>query len=600
MRLSAGRFGALGIALITAVACGSEPDEISRHTVAAVRRPIALVRIQDSILTGNRETGSVSILESDSLSVTGEFRVAGRLDDLVAATQSGPLLGVDSRAHELILIDVRQPPFTGSRLDVAQRATVSRYPVSVVVMPDARLASVASKWSRRLTIVSLLPEGAERIRVTRTIDLPFAPGKQLVLDNRHVLVADAFAGQLAIVDAQSGTIRSRRLLNGHNIRGLTLTADAQQVQLTHQIMLSITATTRSRISWGGVVSNSLHTIPVADLLTPAAPVDGRPRSIYGRLYPLGEDRNAAGDPAGVASAEDGRTFVALSGIHEVCLKRTDDLELLRREGGRRPTAILFDEQANRLIVANTSDDSISLFEGNSLVELKRMSLGPAGKRTARQLGEELFYDARFSLDGWYSCHSCHSDGHSTGRLNDNFSDHSFGTPKRILSLLGVADTKPWAWDGSETSLESQVRSSIELTMAGPGKGSPAVNEENVAALAEYLRSLPPAPSVANARGEFDRAAVARGQTVFTRHGCADCHRPPAFTSTGTFDVGIHDAAGLRTFNPPSLRGLSQRGPYFHDNRAATLRELIDQHDHDAAAALPATEKEDLIQFLKSL
>ncbi len=174
----------------------------------------------------------------------------------------------------------------------------------------------------------------------------------------------------------------------------------------------------------------------------------------------------------MASTTTGSRPVALSGIHEVCLKRKTSLDLTRVKTGRRPTAILFHDETDRLFLAGTSEDTISVHDGNSLHELHRISLGPSTKRSSKQLGEELFYDARLSLDGWYSCHSCHSDGHSTGRLNDNFSDHSFGTPKRILSLLGVADTKPWAWDGSQPSLEAQVQSSIQETMSGPGKGGP--------------------------------------------------------------------------------------------------------------------------------
>ena len=222
------------------------------------------------------------------------------------------------------------------------------------------------------------------------------------------------------------------------------------------------------------------------------------------------------------------------------------------------------------------------------------------ERTASQLGEELFYDARLSLDGWFSCHSCHSDGHSTSRLNDNFSDGSFGTPKRILTLLGSGETKPWGWDGRQTLLADQVRSSISNTMAGPGTGSPPPNDRNIEALVTFIRSLPPAPSILQARGEFDTAAVEHGRKVFLSHGCAECHKPSTYSSPSTFDVSIHDEAGQTDFNPPSLRGVSQRGPYFHDNRAATLLDLLTEHDHGGASSLPTSQTDALILFLKSL
>ena len=90
----------------------------------------------------------------------------------------------------------------------------------------------------------------------------------------------------------------------------------------------------------------------------------------------------------------------------------------------------------------------------------------------------------------YSCHSCHTDGHSNGRLNDNSSDESYGDPKRVISLLGTAGTSPWAWNGKTGSIEEQVRRSIESTMQGPEP-----SDLEVRAIADYVRTLPP-PTVA--------------------------------------------------------------------------------------------------------
>src|SRR2546429_167098 len=85
---------------------------------------------------------------------------------------------------------------------------------------------------------------------------------------------------------------------------------------------------------------------------------------------------------------------------------------------------------------------------------RRIPLGPQPELSLAERGELLFYDARLSHDGWFSCHSCHTDGHSNGLLNDNLGDGSFGAPKRVLSLLGVRDTGPWAWNGTMPDLEA--------------------------------------------------------------------------------------------------------------------------------------------------
>src|SRR5262249_35256244 len=196
-------------------------------------------------------------------------------------------------------------------------------------------------------------------------------------------------------------------------------------------------------------------------------------------------------------------------------------------------------------------------------------------------GEFSFYDARLSHDGWLSCHSCHSDGHTNGLLNDNLGDDSFGTPKRVLSLLGVKDTGPWAWNGSMPDLESQVRKSIRLTMRGPNP-----SEEQVQALAAYLRTLAPPPSRAQAGDELDPAAVGRGRELFAQQGCGRCHAPPSYTSPGTYDVGLSDEVGNTQFNPPSLRGVGHGGPFFHDNRAASLEEASTPFRHPLPRHIP--------------
>ena len=213
-------------------------------------------------------------------------------------------------------------------------------------------------------------------------------------------------------------------------------------------------------------------------------------------------------------------------------------------------------------------------------------------------GEQLFYDARLSLDGWLSCHSCHTDGHANGLLNDNFGDQSFGAPKRVPSLLGAGRTRPWAWNGSQERLSEQIKKSVHVTMQGVE--SSLATPDNFAALAAYVRSLPSAPALDEARGNLDPAAVARGRAVFAARECADCHAEPAFTTSATYDVGLSDELGNREFNPPGLRGVSQRSAFFHDGRAGTLRDVFAVHRHAGARRLADGELDDLLAFLRSL
>ena len=261
--------------------------------------------------------------------------------------------------------------------------------------------------------------------------------------------------------------------------------------------------------------------------------------------------------------------------------------------GRGPGA--FAIAGSKLFVAERFDDAVAAIDLES-AKVERIALGTPHESTPVERGEIAFFDARHSLEGWYSCHSCHSQGHTSGRLNDNFTDGSFGTPKRVLSLRGTGDTGPWAWSGQMATLEKQTSNSIRSTMHGV-KNPP---QELVDDLVAYLRSLPPAPGVRTARGESDPEIEKRGRKVFVREKCGSCHAPPTYTSPKAYDVGLVDEVGGKLFNPPSLRGVSQGGPYFHDGRAATLEDVFGKHRHELAKPLSAAELGDLVYYLRGL
>jgi len=225
-----------------------------------------------------------------------------------------------------------------------------------------------------------------------------------------------------------------------------------------------------------------------------------------------------------------------------------------------------------------------------------ISLGEQPELSLVQRGERLFFNATLSHDSWMSCHSCHTDGHTNGLLNDNFSDASFGAPKRVLTLLGSANTAPFAWAGSAETLKAQIHKSLSHTM----QADDAPTEEQLTALAAYVETLAPPPSIDQARGIQDRASVDRGRELFGNLACTNCHQPPVFTTPDTYDVGIDDKLGNSKFNPPTLLGVGQRGPYFHDNRAITLEEVFLKHKHQLERDLSPGELSDLLSFLRSL
>jgi YVTN family beta-propeller protein len=437
--------------------------------------------------------------------------------------------------------------------------------------------------------------------------LAFSPREQALLDDgRTLVVADAFGGNLAAVDVDAGKVISTREMDGHNIRGMAISQNGERLLLAHQNLNPNVATSGFNVHWGGVMKNMISEVLIADVLR-----DGGEPLPIADVEHLGFRDEAAGDPGALLLGPGGERIVAFAGVSEIAISPNATSIFARTAVGRRPAALALSADGASAYVANMFGDSVSVVSVKDVKVVKEISLGPQPELGLSERGEMLFYDARLSSDGWYSCNSCHIDGHSNGLLNDNFGDGSFDAvqseqydsplrvsrsgPRRVLSLLGTAYTRPWAWDGKQLSLWGQIRKSIEITMQGP---SPPEND--VTAIENFLYTLQPPPSVSVARGTVDQAAVARGKKLFERLNCADCHQSSYYTSPAAYDVGLEDKSGNRQFNPPQLLGASQRSTFFHDSRARSLREVFEKYQHNLDEPLPADELDDLIEFIESL
>jgi YVTN family beta-propeller protein len=538
------------------------------------RRPVAVSLSADGkrLFVANR-SGTVSVLDTAARRVVAEAAVGRRLADLTAASD-GRLLAVDEEAGELVVLTQ-----DGGGLKVSRRIQVAASPVCVRTDGGGSRWYVASLWARQVTVLERQGEGR------RVIDVPFAPRQLLPLPGeKKLLIADSFGGKLAVVDLAAAKVEAVHTLDAHAFRGLAVSGD--KVLLAHQVLAPRTPTTAEEMHWGNVLHQAVRSLPLSALLTPGADV------LRGaELRPLGEPGRGAGDPAGLAVAGDGTTVVTLGGVGEITFGKETDDGWSRLEVGRRPTAVAVSADGKHAFVADTSADAVAFVDLPGRKVEATVALGPQPVLTAEERGELLFYDARLSREGWFSCHSCHTDGHTSGGLSDTLSDGGFGAPKRVLSLLGVKDTGPWTWVGGSPDLAGQVRKSILTTMRGS-----RVRDEQVQDLTAYLRTLTPPPPARKP----DEASVSRGRAAFDRHGCVKCHAPPTYTSPKTYDVGLHDEAGNVAFNPPSLRGVGQAGPYLHDGRAATLEEVFVRYAHPGPNPIPRGEVGDLVNFLRNL
>ena len=126
-----------------------------------------------------------------------------------------------------------------------------------------------------------------------------------------------------------------------------------------------------------------------------------------------------------------------------------------------------------------------------------------------------------------------------------------------------------------------------------------------------LATPPPPP------GTFNQMAAKRGEALFKgKAGCASCHIPPTFTDVlsgpdasvpflhdpteiGT-DVLYAQRSATKKYRTTPLRALWQHPPYFHDGSAPDLPAVVNHYDILFNLGLTQKQKQDLVEYLKSL
>jgi len=168
--------------------------------------------------------------------------------------------------------------------------------------------------------------------------------------------------------------------------------------------------------------------------------------------------------------------------------------------------------------------------------------------------------------------------------------------------------------GKGTFYDPRMSDPVKYPIAAENKdwnvrSKPDMVTAKLAALQVYQLSIPaPAPPA----GSFDKNAAARGETIFNgKADCARCHVPPLFTEPGwnmhkPAEIGIDDFQSMRSpdgmYRTTPLKGLwaHQKGGFFHDGRFATLLDVVNHYDTFLGLKLSTQEKNDVVEYLKSL
>jgi len=290
--------------------------------------------------------------------------------------------------------------------------------------------------------------------------------------------------------------------------------------------------------------------------------------------------------------------------------------LWRTATGAAPRGAAFDPAAESIWVHDFTGRSATRLRVGGFLGLGTLELEPAthpsaageplapdvlaGKRLFFTAGSDPFGFNEMSFEGYISCASCHIDGSHDGRTWD-FTQRGEGL-RNTTDLRGRAGMVHGNvhWSGNFDEVQDFVLDIVgEFGGLGflpggevpnPPLGAPnAGRSPELDHLAAYVASLGrdklPKSPYRLADGRMSAAAL-RGRDRFAALGCRDCHDPlsdytDSINGPALHDVGtLRDSSGARLgqaltgIDTPTLLGLWDTAPYFHDGSAVTLRDVF--------------------------
>lgn len=587
---------------------------------AYYRSPTALAVSPDGnwLYVANHTADSVSVISTGSGQVEAEIPVGGGPKCVVLSPDSETLYVALSRDHAVGIVDLDQQRFSGS-------IACGYEPWDLVLSADGGTLYSLNFISNDISVIDLQNPGArggQRIPVSRTpTQMALSPDGNTLWVN-HLLAEQPATdpGQTTFVsqvDLDSGEVIHKHRSPGNMLMnmGLTLATEAGYVCSVHlRPNFNVTPT---QLHQGWVHNNALTLVPI----------DGRREPI---TVLLDNVSSGAANPHGVVMSQDGRTLlVGHRGTHELSVIDMDKLialldqsapsvlaqasanlgflwtsgDIIRRvpSGGLGPQGLAVCAQSGRVYVANYYSDTVTVLHPETFEVIQTIDLGGSPGMDQIRRGEFLFNDGTYCFQRWLSCTSCHPDARADG-VNWDLLNDGMRNPKNAKSMILSWATPPAMSLGVRASMEVAVEKGfLFIQFVKP-------TEDDVEAVRAYLRAAEPIPSPWHrlADGSPDLQAQ-RGEQVFHKAACAGCHPAPLYTDMRMYDVGTQsnrDFEQHNTFDTPTLIEMYRTGPYLHDGRAATLREVLTVYNpedrHGRTSQLTNAEIDSLVAFLMSL
>ncbi len=241
------------------------------------------------------------------------------------------------------------------------------------------------------------------------------------------------------------------------------------------------------------------------------------------------------------------------------------------------TLLTYKQADTKPLAEPAASQSPSVTDENNLLGLPPVPIPTNNLQTPAKiaLGDKLFHDKRFSVDGTVSCSNCHDDKKAfTDGLPVSVGHHGLTGTRNAPTVLNAAFNKSQFWDGREADLEGQAKQPpinpvegglanhepiLEITRTDPyysaafqsvfGVSDKKITIDHVAkAIASFERTLISGNSAFdryhfNDQADAMTAAQNRGFELFIGQGrCVSCHTieqdQALFTDSRFHNIGI--------------------------------------------------------------
>jgi YVTN family beta-propeller protein len=486
--------------------------------------------------------------------------------NMAVSREGDRLYVVAQEADELLVVDTRNNK-------VIDKIKVGKYPHSIVLDADNKLAYVSNQWADNVSVVDLAKK--EVVDTLQTGDGP--AGLTLSADGRFLYVVDSYSSNISVIDIESGE-EINRFPAGNNPTGIELAPDGKTIYVTSrraliapygdtlESELTIVDGSRQRvierknIESAYMMENVAFT-PSGDLalitmlrpknLVPSIQVEQGfimtfgiviiEQKENGRVAQLliDEPNSYYADPFDIVITPDGKkAFMTSSAVNCISVIDIDSVRAILKESspellrayanhlgisgrfitkriktGADPKGLALSPDGKLLYVANQLDDKIGVISTERLETVNSIDLGGPRRITVARQGRRLFNNSGHTFQNQFDCYTCHPDMHEDGLVYNMASKDMGRNLTNTQSLREIKGTPPYKWNGKNQTVYKQdgMRFSTVLTR------TEAFSYKDLDALTAYiLTGITYPPNLIYNPGVKLTEAQMRGKKIFER------------------------------------------------------------------------------------